>query len=249
LLGRAGGSDPAARAAVEAALQRWTAAWVDRRTRLARDPSQRPALNRVTDCLRGLLWAAGRLSAGLKQVADLAVARPDDALFRPVRLEAVRCLAAAPSDVTPTAMELVARGTDPEARALAADVLARHDPGRAAALLDQLASDRPSFTRLVKGKAPAAFVKSAAGQVHYQPVALPTLIAAKDVDTLAAVAKDRKRPEAARLGAIEGLAVMATETAERVLVEVGTADGDDEDVRKAAWRALRRSKRARAKQN
>jgi ParB family chromosome partitioning protein len=83
--------------------------------------------------------------------------------------------------------------------------------------------------------------------VHYQPVALPTLIAAKDVETLAAVAKDRKKPEAARLGAIEGLGVMAAEDAETVLAAVGAADGDDEDVRKAAWRALRRSKRARKK--
>jgi len=59
------------------------------------------------------------------------------------------------------------------------------------------------------------------------------------------VARDRKKPEAARLGAIEGLGVMATEAAEAVLTQVGAADGDDEDVRKAAWRALRRSKRAR----
>jgi len=61
------------------------------------------------------------------------------------------------------------------------------------------------------------------------------------------VAKDRKAPEPARLGAIEGLGVMADEAAERVLVEVGTAKDDDKDVRKAAWRALRRSKRARKK--
>jgi ParB family chromosome partitioning protein len=38
---------------------------------------------------------------------------------------------------------------------------------------------------------------------------------------------------------------MAAPPAEAVLVQVGAADGDDEDVRKAAWRALRRSKRAR----
>jgi ParB family chromosome partitioning protein len=41
---------------------------------------------------------------------------------------------------------------------------------------------------------------------------------------------------------------MADESAENVLVEIGSADGDDEDVRKAAWRALRRSKRRRKKQ-
>ena len=106
---------------------------------------------------------------------------------------------------------------------------------------------RPHVAERTDAPAATKFVQTAASQVHYQPVALPPLVAAKDVDTLAAVAKDRKKPEAARPGAIEGLGVMATEPAERTLAEVGAADGDDEDVRKAAWRALRRSKRARQK--
>jgi ParB family chromosome partitioning protein len=38
---------------------------------------------------------------------------------------------------------------------------------------------------------------------------------------------------------------MAAEPAEAVLVEIGTAKDDDKELRKAAWRALRRSKRAR----
>ncbi len=253
LLGRAGAADSSTKAAVAEALARWSAAWQERRAKVLRDPSQRPALDKATDCLRGLVWAAGRAGAALDQVAELATSRPDDPLFKPVRLEAVRCLASGPpSDAVLKAMEAVARGTDPDAREVAADVLARYDPARAAALLEPLASDRPSFTRLLGGKEvpqAAGFVKAAAGQVHYQPVALPTLIATKDVETLAEVAKDRKKPEAARLGAIEGLGVMATEAAEAVLASVGAADGDGEDVRKAAWRALRRSKRARAKQN
>jgi ParB family chromosome partitioning protein len=43
----------------------------------------------------------------------------------------------------------------------------------------------------------------------------------------------------------EATAALADPAAEKVLVEVATADGDDEDVRKAAWKAVRRSKRAR----
>ncbi|MFO0822138.1 MAG: hypothetical protein U0792_03295 [Gemmataceae bacterium] len=107
-------------------------------------------------------------------------------------------------------------------------------------------SDRPSFNRVVAAKAVhAADVAKAAGEVHYQPVVLPVLVDEKDVKTLAAVAKDRKVPDVARLGAVEGLGVMAAETAEAVLVEIGTAKDDDKEIRKAAWRALRRSKRAR----
>jgi ParB family chromosome partitioning protein len=177
------------------------------------------------------------------------VSRPDDPLFRPVRHDPVRALAAAAaSEAVLAAMDTLARGNDPVVRESAAAVLTRHDPARAAALLEPLASDRPSFTRLLAGQelpAAAAFVCGAVAQVHTQAVALPAVVAARDVAALAAVATDRKKPEAARLGAIEGLGVMAAPPAEAVLVQVGAADGDDEDVRKAAWRALRRSKRAR----
>jgi len=109
-------------------------------------------------------------------------------------------------------------------------------------------SDRPSFNRLVAAKVVhATDVASAASQVHYQPVALPVLIAERDVPTLAAVAKDRKAGDTVRLGAVEGLGVMAFEPAEAVLIEIGIAKDDDKEIRKAAWRALRRSKRARKK--
>ncbi len=256
LVARAGGADKAAAKAVAAALAKWSAEWDARRKKHTPDEDDDgddgdpTPLDRAGDCLRGLVWAAGRLGAA-DAVAGVATSRADDVFFRPVRLEAVRGLASGePSKAGLAALEAVARGTDPAARTLAADALGRLAPDRAAKLLEALASDRPSFARLVAGTgsaAAAAFVKTAAGQVHYQPVALPAVIAAKDVPTLAAVAKDRKKPEAARLGAVEGLGAMAAEPAERVLAEVGAADGDDDDVRKAAWRALRRSKRARLK--
>ena len=67
---------------------------------------------------------------------------------------------------------------------------ARSDPKRAAGLADKVLSDRPTFNRLVEAKAvPAANVQGVAGQVHYQPVVLPVLIAAKDIPPLAAVAR------------------------------------------------------------
>jgi ParB family chromosome partitioning protein len=78
-------------------------------------------------------------------------------------------------------------------------------------------------------------------------VALPHLIARGDVAALAAVAEDRKLPEATRLGAVEGLAKLAREDAEARLVAIGKAETEDEELRKAAWRGLRRSKRARKK--
>ena len=90
-----------------------------------------------------------------------------------------------------------------------------------------------------------AVLRGAAVQVHSQGVAVPHLAARHDVAGLAAVAGNRGFPEEARLGAVEGLAAAATEEAEAELVRRGQAEGEPEELRKAAWRGLRRSKRAR----
>ena len=49
------------------------------------------------------------------------------------------------------------------------------------------------------------------------------------------------------MGAVEGLGKLAQENAEERIVALAQAADDDEDVRKCAWRALRRSRRARQK--
>ena len=79
-------------------------------------------------------------------------------------------------------------------------------------------------------------LRSAAQQLHYQGVVLPDLIDRGEVEVLAAVLEDRSLPEAARLGAVEGLAAMAREPAEEVLRRVGLVTDEDEEFRKAAWR-------------
>jgi ParB family chromosome partitioning protein len=62
---------------------------------------------------------------------------------------------------------------------------------------------------------------------------------------LSAVAADRRLPEATRLGAIEGLARLGGDAAAAKLVEIGKADKEEEELRKAAWRGLRRLQRER----
>jgi ParB family chromosome partitioning protein len=49
------------------------------------------------------------------------------------------------------------------------------------------------------------------------------------------------------LGAIEGLAAACSEAAEAELVKIGRSEAEPEELRKAAWRGLRRSRRAREK--
>jgi ParB family chromosome partitioning protein len=147
------------------------------------------------------------------------------------------------------ALETAALGGDFEIRAVAAQALGRLAPDRAAAIAANLLSDRVGFHRLALGDGtrPGGTLQAAARQVHYQGVVLPDLIARGDVEGLAVVAEDRLLPETSRMGAIEGLAAMARGPAEDVLRRIGLNAEIDEELRKAAWRALRRSVRMRRK--
>ncbi|MBY0458918.1 MAG: HEAT repeat domain-containing protein, partial [Gemmataceae bacterium] len=267
LLGRVPNPDSGVKDAIGAALSKWWRVWQDRRVKAGGAPTpdeddddyddddapkpKGDSLPKAGEVVESLLFTAGRVGVPTEAIANVAKSRPDDPLARGIRLEAVRCLAL--GKVTPAVLDILenlAVGPDADVRVLAAELLARFDATRAAKLVtpDKMLSDRPSFNRLVVAKAiggPA--VASVAANQHLQPVALPVLVAAKDVHTLAAVARDRKAAESARFGAVEGLGVMALEDAEQVLVEIGTAKDDEKELRKAAWRALRRSKRARAR--
>ena len=246
LLGRVPNPDASVKDAIGSALTKWWTTWQERRNKALKSAD---ALDKAGALVESLLFTAGRVGVPTESIANVAKSRPDDPLARGIRLEAVRCLAI--GKVTPAVLdtlESLAVGPDADVRVLSAELLARFDPKRAAKLAEKMLSDRPGFNRLVIAKAvSAANVTSAAANVHLQPVALPVFVAEKDVTTLAAVAKDKKANEVARLGAVEGLGVMAVETAEKVLVEIGTAKDDEKELRKAAWRALRRSKRARAR--
>jgi ParB family chromosome partitioning protein len=81
--------------------------------------------------------------------------------------------------------------------------------------------------------------------VHYQGVTVPHLAARREVADLAAVANNRTLSDETRMGAVEGLAAVASEEAEAQLANVGRSLENPEELRKAAWRGLRRSKRAR----
>src|SRR5262249_51846353 len=140
-------------------------------------------LERATSCVENLLWAAGRIGVSGDVLAEIARARPDDPLAKPIRLEAARCLVMGkPSAKTMELLEGLAVGADADVRVLAADLLARSDPKRASALVDKILSDRPAFNRLAEANAvPVKKVEGMAGQVHYQPVVLPVLVAAKEI--------------------------------------------------------------------
>jgi ParB family chromosome partitioning protein len=249
LLGRAGPGAGAAGPAVAAALRRWWGEWDSGRQDEARRGAAAGARARtLLEPLASLIWAAGRLRVATDTLLAIATTRADVPFDRPLRRAAVAALA--DGDLTGPvldALERLAAGDDPEVRATAAEAVARADAARAAAVAGRVLADRAAFNRAAAhgGAGLTGVLRGAAVQVHHQGVAVPHLAARKDVAGLAAVAGNRGFPEEARLGAVEGLAAAASEEAEAELVRLGQAEGEPEELRKAAWRGLRRSKRAR----
>ncbi|MCA9634542.1 MAG: S46 family peptidase [Myxococcales bacterium] len=112
----------------------------------------------------------------------------------------------------------------------------------AGALLD----DGVSVARVLDREAASAAKKSleeAAGDSHRQGVALPYLVALADVAGLAARLGERSLGDNLRLGLIEALARIASDEAIDRLRAFGRDAGEDEELRKAAWRAVRRGQR------
>lgn len=251
LLGRAGDEASSAGPDVASALGHWWAEWDKARQEEARRGAQAGTrAGPLTGPLRSLVWAAGRLGVGADTLRTIATTRSETTFDRPLRREAVAALAAGKATKEAlAALELLAVGDDPEVRALAAQAVARHDANRAEALAGRVLMDRVTFNRLA-AHAPAAVagaLRQAAAQQHYQGVAVPHLAARRDVEALTAVIGNRSLPDDARLGAVEGLAAASAEAAEAELVRFGLAKDEPEELRKAAWRGLRRSRRARAR--
>jgi ParB family chromosome partitioning protein len=250
LLGRAG--DATAGPAVASALRRWWEEYDRLRqdeTRRGAKPGQRAGV--LSAPLKALARAAGLLGSAAEVLSAIALTRTGVAYDRPLRHAAVAALATGkPSGPALAALERFATGADPEIRALAAEAVARADAARGATLAGKSLADRVAFNRLADRARVevGATLRGAAAQVHYQGVAVPHLAARGDVKGLAAVAGNAGFNEETRLGAVEGLAAAARPEAEEELVRIGKADGQPEELRKAAWRGLRRSRRARAAQ-
>jgi ParB family chromosome partitioning protein len=247
LLGRAGAAH--AGSAVASALRRWWEEWdKGRQEETRRGAAPGKLCGTLLDPLCSMAWAAGRLSTGGESLISIAQTRADVPYDRPLRRATVAALAdSKPDKAILQALEGLAAGSDPEIRATAAQAVARENPSRAGAVAGLVLSDRVSFNRLTgsDGADLTETVRGAVSQVHYQGVAVPYLATRRDVPDLAAVASNRDLTEETRLGAVEGLATAATEAAEAELAKIGQALDNPEDLRKAAWRGLRRSRRAR----
>jgi ParB family transcriptional regulator, chromosome partitioning protein len=241
LLGRA--AEKVHGKAMVAAMQKWHEQW---EASYARPQSTSLQLPEVTRCLCRLVWACGRCQAGKAELLTLLEKHLSDVEYLPVRttaIGAISCLKLAAADLS----KLTAMLDDSavEIRCAVAELIAG-DSKSVSSVAEQSLSDRRMFervTRVAQSKDLNAVMSKAVGQLHRQPIVIPQLVIAKQVDALAKVIHDPAADELARRGAIEALGQIASQESQKEIEKFAKTEGNEEELRKVAWRTLRKNKR------
>ena len=196
-----------------------------------------------------LIWGCAQVGVGDALLIQASCAGGDDRRGQAIRRAGVIGLAGGDGELSEAAREnlkALACGGDAELRALAAAALSGRDRSAASALVGSLLDDGVSVARLLDGEvgdAAKGSLMEAAGDAHRQGVALPYLVSLGDAEGLGARLRDRTLNEALRLGIVEALARIADPGALDLLRAFGRDEEEDEELRKAAWRAVRRGQR------
>ncbi|MDC0717764.1 HEAT repeat domain-containing protein [Nannocystis bainbridge] len=250
VIGRAGVKAAKHKDALIAATKAYREAWLGEYRRLVHGETHR--LGELEGPYLALLWACARLDVGGDELVAAASLAADGtahaAQGRKIRRQAVIELAAGAGGAAgDKALKAVLAGSDGELRTLAAAGLGQRK-GAGAALAATVLDDAEPLARLLSqgtDKAKPA-LRGAAGDVHRQGVVLTWLVSQGDVEGLAKALADKNASETARLGLVEALGEIGDEAAFKALSQVGADEQEDEELRKAAWRALRRAKRLKA---
>jgi len=217
-------------AALVAAADRARTAW--ERASSDHRPAEASAWQRI-------LWAAARLGAsGLAQPALAALAHPSAPAS--VRAEAARALGMLGSAEHTEPLATALHDRDPAVRSGAARALARVAPARAAREIAAIDLADPAAFAPVTPATPALLATPAGRRLT-----LPALLAAGDVVALTALAKDATADRPARLDAIAALGRAGA--AVDLLTQLAFDKSSDADLRKAAYRALRRARRTQGR--
>ncbi len=222
-------------------MERWR---TRRRDMAERGNGDRRLLDSLTRCVRRLIWAAGQIGAAKEVLIATAAAHLQDSFFTPLREAAIQALERFEPDAEIAAVLETAVSQDhPALRMEAAAILGKFDSALVGPMDAKRVGDRQGAVFLDAHLKEATVVESMES-LHYQSIVAPLLVADQKVDALKAVAMNGSLAELERLGAIEALGKTATRSAEAVLIAIGENDLEDQDLRKSAWRALKRSKRA-----
>ena len=248
VIGRAGAAASKHRDALVAATKAYREAWLAEYRRLVHGEKHR--LGELEGPYLALLWACGRLDVGADELVAAATLAADGTAHaahgRRLRRQAVIDLAGGAGGAAGAkALRAALAGSDAELRELAAAGLGQRDAKPAAQIGGVLDDAGPLARLLSRGTDGAtAALRGAAGDVHRQGVVLPYLAAAADVAGLTKALADKSASETARLGLVEALARAATDDAIAALKQLAADEAEDEELRKAAWRAVRRATRA-----
>ena len=222
---------------------------------------QAKKLKALSQTCQKLIWACGRVGAGGQTLR--LVLEDDSRKNRFLRQEALLALSRGAGDALELPpVEKLLTASDPYIRRAAAACLNKLAPARAEDLLARLADDGPGFHQLVENNRSdktLEFLQTAARGIHTQGIALPHLIKRQDTAGIQNALGDTSLPEVTRLGLIESLGAIQSEEGEEgieseiyeksrtALIEFATSESENEELRKAAWRAIRRAGRARQK--
>ena len=200
----------------------------------------RKPLDASTERVRWILWAAARHGVAVDQFARaLQLTGPEAA---PVVAAAAHAMSV--RDGGEEALGRLAQGGSARSRALAAGTLVARDPEHAGDIAAKLLDDAVAAHPLLMAGARPANLTAAAEDASRMGIALRYLVVDGRLDALSAALQNPD--DAVRRGALEGLGAIGTEDAERVLQAFGADPARDEEERKVAWRALRRSRRRQA---
>jgi ParB family chromosome partitioning protein len=235
-----------------AAVGKAAEAWNRKRKELEEARAHMFPLEAFTTWYTRTLWACGQLGVGDDAVVAASKQAGDEPWARQVRLEAIQVLAQGGGGKDgPKVLQEALKDTDGRIRTLAASGIAALAPKSAAEVLADVVDDRSSLDRLVPVTDAKAdkVLREASKSAHTQGVALPHLVARGDVKGLTELLGNKELPEVTRLGALEALARIAVDEAQKALIAFANRKEEDEELRKAAWRGLRRARRYAARAN
>ncbi|WP_163831076.1 HEAT repeat domain-containing protein [Spartinivicinus ruber] len=238
--------------AVDKSLATWADKWAEMRVLEQQSISHYHSdeSENLTLTLQRLIWVAGVAGCSSDVLLALATAHQDDTAFNDTRFAAFQALASVKQ--TEATQSLIAEAvfhTDSRIRSLAASVITNSQTTPVVGLAAQAASDRSVYQQLTQQFDAKSMNEASVANAHLQGVVLPQVISNQGTEALLATALKDELAENTRLGAIEALAQLASTEGEAALVNVATTETIDEDLRKMAWRCVRRSKRARVAGN
>jgi ParB family chromosome partitioning protein len=249
ILGRAGKAAAKKHGkALASAVQKSAESWDKKRKELLAARENPWELEAFTQRYAKMLWACGQLQVADDAVIAAAKLEGGETWTREIRTAAMLVLAAGGGGKAGTeVLRAALKDMDARIRSLAASGIAKTAPKTTGEVVADVIDDRASLDRLlaVEGKDTKTdkVLRDASRSAHTQGVVLPHLVARGDVKGLTDFLGDKDLSEVTRLGALEALARIASEEAQKALAAFAKRKEEDEELRKAAWRGLRRARR------